>query len=135
MATALTGIDEILGSPPRPEGWLVVVGLLVLAGWIVLCGRQRRRRLDGAGQRLLVVVGLGELVARPGCSSWSRRPLLDGATGDLPRPGARPARARGAGRQAAARRRAVHQRLGAGRAPRRASAAATRSWRTAGCAP
>jgi hypothetical protein len=61
MATALTGIDKVLGSPLRPEGWLVVVGLLVLAGWIVLCAGSGAALFDASGQRLFVAVAYAEI--------------------------------------------------------------------------
>lgn len=61
MATALTGIDNVLNSPLRPEGWMVAVGLLVLAGWIVLCAGTGAALLDGAGRTLLVNVAYAEL--------------------------------------------------------------------------
>ena len=61
MATALTGIDKILGSPLRPEGWLVVVGLLVLAGWIVLCAGSGAALFDASGQRLFTAVAHAEI--------------------------------------------------------------------------
>jgi hypothetical protein len=61
MATALTGVDKILGSPLRPEGWLVVVGLLVLAGWIVLCAGSGAALFDAAGRRPFVAVAQAEI--------------------------------------------------------------------------
>lgn len=61
MATALTGIDKILGSPLRPEGWLVVVGLLVLAGWIVLCAGSGAALFDAGGRRSFVAVARAEI--------------------------------------------------------------------------
>jgi hypothetical protein len=61
MATALTGIDKILGAPLRPEGWLVVVGLLVLAGWIVLCAGSGAALFDASGQRLFAAVAHAEI--------------------------------------------------------------------------
>jgi hypothetical protein len=61
MATALTGIDKILGSPLRPEGWLVVVGLLVFAGWIVLCAGSGASLVDASGQRLFAAVAYAEI--------------------------------------------------------------------------
>jgi hypothetical protein len=61
MATALTGIDTVLDSPLRPEGWLLAVGLLVLAAWIVLCAGTGAALLDGAGRTLLLNVAYGEL--------------------------------------------------------------------------
>ncbi|MGZ4568062.1 MAG: hypothetical protein ACXVX8_04525 [Blastococcus sp.] len=61
MATALTGIDGVLNSPLRPEGWLVVVGLLVLAAWIVLCAGSGAVLIDGAGRNLLVNLAYAEI--------------------------------------------------------------------------
>jgi hypothetical protein len=61
MATALSGIDGVLSSPLRPAGWLVVVGLLVLAAWIVLCAGSGAVLIDGAGRSLLVNVAYGEI--------------------------------------------------------------------------
>ncbi len=61
MATALTGIDKILGSPLRPEGWLVVVGLLVLAGWIVLCAGSGAALFDASGKRAFTAVAHAEI--------------------------------------------------------------------------
>jgi hypothetical protein len=61
MATALTGVDKILGSPLRPEGWLVVIGLLVLAGWIVLCAGSGAALFDAAGRRPFVAVAYAEI--------------------------------------------------------------------------
>jgi hypothetical protein len=61
MATALTGVDKILGSPLRPEGWLVVVGLLVLAGWIVLCAGSGAALFDASGQRPFAAVAYAEI--------------------------------------------------------------------------
>jgi hypothetical protein len=61
MATALTGIDNVLKTPLRPEGWMVAVGLLVLAGWIVLCAGTGAALIDGAGRTMLVNVAYGEI--------------------------------------------------------------------------
>ena len=61
MATALTGIDGVLNSPLRPEGWMIAVGLLLLAGWIVLCAGSGAVLIDGSGRSLLVNVAYGEI--------------------------------------------------------------------------
>jgi hypothetical protein len=61
MATALTGVDGVLNSPLRPEGWMIVLGLLVLAGWIVLCAGTGAALIDGAGRTLLVTLAYAEI--------------------------------------------------------------------------
>ena len=61
MATALSGVHGVLNSPLRPEGWMIVLGLLVLAGWIVLCAGTGAALIDGAGRTLLVNVAYGEI--------------------------------------------------------------------------
>jgi hypothetical protein len=61
MATALTGIDGVLSSPLRPEGWMIAIGLLVLAGWIVLCAGSGAALFDGAGRSTLVGVAYAEI--------------------------------------------------------------------------
>jgi hypothetical protein len=66
MATALTGIDGVLNSPLRPEGWMIALGLLVLAGWIVLCAGSGAALFDGAGRSTLVGVAYAE-IALVGC--------------------------------------------------------------------
>jgi len=87
MATALAGIDDVLNSPLRPEGWMVAVGLLVLAGWIVLSAGTGAALLDGAGCTLLVNVAYGELglvalLAVIGATT----PLFAGVPAGLPLP-------------------------------------------------
>lgn len=62
LSLALTGLDGVLSAPARPAGWLVAGGLLVLAGWIVLCAGSAAALIDGAGRTLLVGVAYGELV-------------------------------------------------------------------------
>jgi hypothetical protein len=62
LSAALTGLDGVLASAARPEGWIVATGLFVLAGWIVLCAGSGAAMIDGAGRSLLVGVAYGELV-------------------------------------------------------------------------
>jgi hypothetical protein len=62
MAVALTGLDGVLSSPARPAGWLIGSGLVLLAGWIVLCAGSGAALIDGAGRKLLVGVAYAELV-------------------------------------------------------------------------
>jgi|SRR4051812_43257382 hypothetical protein len=62
LATALTSLDGLLTSPARPDGWIVAGGLVVLAGWIVLCAGSGAAVIDGAGRTLLLTVAYGELV-------------------------------------------------------------------------
>lgn len=61
LAVALTGLDGALSAPVRPAGWMVGLGLLLLAGWIVLAAGGGAALLDGAGRRLVLVVAYGEL--------------------------------------------------------------------------
>ncbi|MGY1914652.1 hypothetical protein [Blastococcus sp. SYSU DS0973] len=62
LATGLTRIDAVLAAPVRPAGWLVVLGLVTLAGWIVLSAGAGAALVDGSGRRLLVLTSLAELV-------------------------------------------------------------------------
>jgi hypothetical protein len=62
LSLALTNLDGLLTSPTRPAGWIVGAGLLVLAGWIVLCAGSGAAVIDGAGRKLLLGVAYGELV-------------------------------------------------------------------------
>ncbi|MGY2064521.1 hypothetical protein [Blastococcus sp. SYSU DS0619] len=55
LATGLTRVDAVLVAPVRPAGWLVVLGLVVLAGWIVLAAGAGAALIDGSSSRLLVV--------------------------------------------------------------------------------
>ena len=61
LAVALTGIDGVLSSPSRPAGWIVAVGLLLLAAWIVLCAGSAAALIDGAGRTLLMGVAYAEM--------------------------------------------------------------------------
>jgi hypothetical protein len=62
LAVALTGLDGVLASAVRPEGWMVVGGLFVLAGWIVLCAGSGAAIIDAAGRRLFTGVAYVELL-------------------------------------------------------------------------
>jgi hypothetical protein len=61
LATGLTQVDAVLASPARPAGWLVVLGLVALAGWIVLCGGSGAALVDGSSRRLLVLTSSVEV--------------------------------------------------------------------------
>jgi hypothetical protein len=61
LAVALTGPDGVLTSAARPAGWLVAGGLLLLAGWIVLCAGSGAALFDGAGRTLLLGVAYAEM--------------------------------------------------------------------------
>ena len=62
LAMALTSLDGLLSSPTRPAGWIVAGGLLMLAGWIVLCAGSGAAVIDGAGRKLVQTVACAELV-------------------------------------------------------------------------
>jgi hypothetical protein len=61
LAVALTGLDGVLASPVRPVGWVIALGLVVLAAWIVLCAGGGAAVIDGCGRKLLLGVAYGEL--------------------------------------------------------------------------
>jgi hypothetical protein len=61
LAVALTGLDGVLAGPVRPAGWIVAVGVLFLAGWIVLSAGGGAALIDGAGRRLVLAVAYAEL--------------------------------------------------------------------------
>ncbi len=61
LALALTGLDGALTSSLHPAGWMVGLGLLLLAGWIVLAAGGGAALIDGAGRRLVLAVAYGEL--------------------------------------------------------------------------
>jgi hypothetical protein len=60
LAFALTGLDGVLSATGRSAGWLIATGLIVLAGWIVLCAGSGAALLDGTGRALLVGVAYAE---------------------------------------------------------------------------
>jgi hypothetical protein len=62
LAAGLTGLDGVLGIGARPDGVLVAVTLLLLAGWVVLGAAGGASLVDGAGRQLLVSVSCGEIV-------------------------------------------------------------------------
>jgi hypothetical protein len=61
LAVALTGLDGALSSSVRPAGWMIALGLLALAGWILLCAGGGAALIDGAGRRLVMGVAYAEL--------------------------------------------------------------------------
>jgi hypothetical protein len=62
LAVALTGLDGVLSSSVRPTTEIVVLSVVVLAGWIVLCAGGGAALIDGAGRKLVVGVAYGEMV-------------------------------------------------------------------------
>ncbi|TFV83495.1 hypothetical protein E4P40_13975 [Blastococcus sp. CT_GayMR20] len=60
LAVALTGLDAVL-SAIRPGGMLIGSGLVLLAGWIVLCAGSGAALIDGAGRRLFTGVAYAEM--------------------------------------------------------------------------
>ena len=61
LAVVLGGLDGILTSVVRPSGWLLAAGLVVLAGWIVLCAGSAAAMVDGTGRSLLQGVACAEM--------------------------------------------------------------------------
>jgi hypothetical protein len=62
LALGLTSLDGVFGTGIRPNGLLVAVTLLLLAGWVVLCAGGGASLVDGAGRALIVAVAWGEIV-------------------------------------------------------------------------
>lgn len=62
LAVALTGLDGALSSSVPPAGGVIVLGVLVLAGWTVLCAGGGAALIDGAGRKLVMGVAYGEMV-------------------------------------------------------------------------
>ncbi|CCG01703.1 hypothetical protein [Blastococcus saxobsidens] len=87
LATGLAQVDVVLASPIRPAGLLIVLGLGVLAGWIVLCGGGGAALIDGSGRRLVVITSSVELfvVSTLGVLAVML-PLPTWLTGGLPLP-------------------------------------------------
>ena len=61
LAVALHGLDAALSAPSRPAGPAVALGLLGLAGWIVVAAAGGASVIDGSGRRLLTGVAVAEL--------------------------------------------------------------------------
>ncbi|PZA19365.1 hypothetical protein, partial [Modestobacter versicolor] len=62
LALGLTSLDGVFGTGIRPDGGMVVITLLLLAGWVVLCAGGGASLVDGAGRQLMVAVAWGEIV-------------------------------------------------------------------------
>jgi hypothetical protein len=61
LAVALGGLDTLLSSAGRFSGWLVAAGLVLLAGWIVVCAGSAAAMVDGSGRSLLSGVAYAEM--------------------------------------------------------------------------
>jgi hypothetical protein len=87
VAVALTSLTGMLAAEHRAPDAVIAAVLVALAGWTVLSASAGAAVLDGAGRRLLVVLGLAELVVVAGLLVVAATTsLLDRATGDLPGP-------------------------------------------------
>jgi hypothetical protein len=62
LAFGLTSLDGVVGTGTRPDGLLVALALLLLAGWVVLCAGGGASLVDGTGRRLVIAVACGEIV-------------------------------------------------------------------------
>lgn len=61
LAVALHGLDAVLSAPSRPAGPALALGLLALAGWIVVAAAGGASVIDGSGRRLLTGGAVAEL--------------------------------------------------------------------------
>jgi hypothetical protein len=61
LAVALGSLDGLLNAAGSVSGWLVAGGLVVLAGWIVLCAGSAAALVDGSGRSLLRGVACAEM--------------------------------------------------------------------------
>jgi hypothetical protein len=61
LAVALQGLDTVLSTSLHPAGPVVTLGLLALAGWIVLAAGSGATLIDGSGRRTLVGLSVAEL--------------------------------------------------------------------------
>ena len=87
VAVALTSLTGMLAAEHRAPDAVIAAVLVGLAGWTVLSASAGAAVLDGGGRRLLVGLGLAEVVVVAGLVVVAATtPLLDGATGDLPGP-------------------------------------------------
>lgn len=62
LAVGLTSLDGLLTSPVRPAGWVVALGLGLLAAWVVSCAGTAATLVDGAGRRSMITLAFLELV-------------------------------------------------------------------------
>ena len=88
LALGLTSLDAVWGDGLRPPGALVAGTLVGLAAWVVLVAAGGATLVDGAGNRLLVAVAVGELVllgvlALGGVADGVRQVALAGQTVSL----------------------------------------------------
>jgi hypothetical protein len=87
LAVALTSLDDVLAAPVRPAGWIVALGLLCLAGWIVLAAGGGAALIDGAGRRLVLVVAYCELALLGGVGIVATAtPVVAASPAGLPLP-------------------------------------------------
>lgn len=61
LAVSLSGLDSLL-TMGRLPGWAVMAGLVLMAGWIVLCAGSGAALIDGAGRALLMGLAYAEMV-------------------------------------------------------------------------
>ena len=61
LALGLTSLGGVLDVGRRPNGALVAVTLLLLAGWVVLCAGGGASLIDGVGRTLMLSVAGGEI--------------------------------------------------------------------------
>ena len=62
LAVALTGLDGALTSAVRPAAWMIALGLVVLAAWVVLSAGSGAALIDGSGRTLLMGLAYAEMV-------------------------------------------------------------------------
>lgn len=87
VAIALTSLTGMLAAEHRAPDAVIAAVLVALAGWTVLSASAGAAVLDGSGQRLLVVLGIAEVVVVAGLLVVAATTsVLDRATGDLPGP-------------------------------------------------
>jgi hypothetical protein len=77
----------VLAASVRPAGWIVALGLLFLAGWIVLSAGGGAALIDGAGRKLVLVVAYCELALLGGVGVVATTtPLIAAEPAGLPLP-------------------------------------------------
>src|SRR5215213_5270463 len=62
LAVAVTGIDGVLTSSVRHAGWVIALGLGVLAAWVVLAAGSGAGLIEASGRRLHVGLAYVEAV-------------------------------------------------------------------------